>query len=85
MAEVPLLRVSELMKEFPLAGGLLLRPHARVRAVNGVSFAITRGETFALVGESGCGKTTLGRLILPERRVFQVQTCAMLPVVELSL
>jgi ABC-type glutathione transport system ATPase component len=64
VAEVPLLKVSELVKEFPLAGGLLARPHARVRAVNGVSFAISRGETFALVGESGCGKTTLGRLIL---------------------
>jgi ABC-type oligopeptide transport system ATPase subunit len=64
VTEVPLLKVSELVKEFALAGGLLARPQARVRAVDGVSFAISRGETFALVGESGCGKTTLGRLIL---------------------
>jgi ABC-type oligopeptide transport system ATPase subunit len=64
VAEIPLLRVSELVKEFPLAGGLFAKPHACVRAVDGVSFAISRGETFALVGESGCGKTTLGRLIL---------------------
>ena len=64
MAEIPLLKVSELVKEFPLGGGLFAKPYARVRAVDGVSFAISRGETFALVGESGCGKTTLGRLIL---------------------
>lgn len=64
MAEVPLLKVSELVKEFPLGGGLFARPYALVRAVDAVSFAISQGETLALVGESGCGKTTLGRLIL---------------------
>jgi oligopeptide/dipeptide ABC transporter ATP-binding protein len=64
VSEVPLLKVSALVKEFPLGSGFLSATRARVRAVDGVSFAISRGETFALVGESGCGKTTLGRLIL---------------------
>jgi len=64
MAEGPLLKVSHLVKEFPLGGGMFARPHGRVRAVDEVSFDVSRGETFALVGESGCGKTTLGRLIL---------------------
>lgn len=64
MNELPLLKVSELAKEFPLGGGGFTRPRARVRAVDNVSFTISRGETFGLVGESGCGKTTLGRLIL---------------------
>ena len=64
MSEIPLLAVHELIKHFPLGGGLLSRPRAWVRAVDGVSFAVKRGESFGLVGESGCGKTTLGRLVL---------------------
>jgi oligopeptide/dipeptide ABC transporter ATP-binding protein len=64
MAERPLLRVSELVKEFPLGGGVFAGARTRVRAVDDVSFTLSRGETFGLVGESGCGKTTLGRLIL---------------------
>jgi oligopeptide/dipeptide ABC transporter ATP-binding protein len=64
MAEAPLLNVVDLVKQFPLGGGILTRPRAWVKAVQGVSFAVSRGESFGLVGESGCGKTTLGRLIL---------------------
>lgn len=64
MPEVPLLKVNNLIKEFALGGGLFAKPRARVRAVDDVSFTLSRGETFGLVGESGCGKTTLGRLIL---------------------
>jgi oligopeptide transport system ATP-binding protein len=64
VTEVPLLKVSKLVKAFPLGGGVFSKPRARVRAVDDVSFTVSRGETFGLVGESGCGKTTLGRLIL---------------------
>jgi oligopeptide/dipeptide ABC transporter ATP-binding protein len=64
MPEVPLLNVVDLVKHFPLGGGILSKPHAWVKAVDGVSFFVSRGESFGLVGESGCGKTTLGRLIL---------------------
>ena len=53
-----------LKKHFPVKGGFLQRTIATVRAVDGVDLAIRRGETVALVGESGCGKTTLGRLLL---------------------
>lgn len=63
MAE-PLLVVKDLVKHFPLGGGMLGTPQGWVRAVDGISFAVGRGESFGLVGESGCGKTTLGRLIL---------------------
>ena len=59
-----LLDVRNLKKRFPINGGLLGREVGAVSAVNNVSFKIKRGETLGLVGESGCGKTTLGRSIL---------------------
>ena len=60
----PLLQVRDLVKYFPVHGGVLQRVVGQVQAVDGVSFDIQRGETLGLVGESGCGKTTVGRLIL---------------------
>ena len=60
----PLLAVEGLVKEFPVKGGLLARTVAKVSAVDGVSLTINKGETLGLVGESGCGKSTTGRLIL---------------------
>ncbi len=59
-----MLEVRDLVKHFPVGGGLLSAPRAVVRAVDGVSFTIRRGETLGLVGESGCGKTTTGRCVL---------------------
>lgn len=59
-----LLEVKNLVKHFPVKAGILQRTVAVVKAVDGVSFQIKRGETFGLVGESGCGKTTTGRCIL---------------------
>src|SRR5262245_66054283 len=58
------LEVKDLVKHFPVRGGLLQRQRGVVRAVDGVSFSISRGETLGLVGESGCGKTTLSRMLL---------------------
>ncbi|MGH6814260.1 MAG: ABC transporter ATP-binding protein [Hyphomicrobiaceae bacterium] len=60
----PLLEAAGLEKRFPMRGGLMRRVKAEIRAVDGVSFAVSAGETLCLVGESGCGKTTVGRLIL---------------------
>jgi peptide/nickel transport system ATP-binding protein/oligopeptide transport system ATP-binding protein len=60
----PLVEVRDLVKHFPVHGGILQRTVGLVQAVDGVTFEIRRGETLGLVGESGCGKTTVGRLIL---------------------
>ena len=59
-----LLRVENLKMYFPLRKGLLQRTYAHVKAVDDVSFSVEEGETFGIVGESGCGKTTTARCIL---------------------
>lgn len=62
--ETPLLEVTDLTTWFPIKKGVFRRTVGHVRAVDGVSFSVEKGKTLALVGESGCGKTTVGRSIL---------------------
>ncbi len=62
--QAPLLEIRDLHVHFPVRDGLLLRRGSTVKAVSGVSLSLYRGEVFGLVGESGCGKTTLGRAVV---------------------
>ncbi len=59
-----LLELENLKKYFPIESGFIKKVHADLKAVDGVSFTIEEGETFGLVGESGCGKTTIGKVLL---------------------
>ena len=59
-----ILEVSDLVKYFPVTGGIFSRTVGNVKAVDGVSFYVRQGETLGIVGESGCGKSTTGRVIL---------------------
>ena len=59
----PLYRVGQIKKHFPVLGGVLRRTKGYVRALDGVDLEVFRGETISVIGESGCGKTTLGRML----------------------
>ncbi len=59
----PILEVKDLVKEFPIRSGFLRRRTGAVQAVSGVSFSVSPGETLGIVGESGCGKSTTGRML----------------------
>ena len=63
MSETPLYQVKEVKKHFPVVGGVLRRTKGHVKALDGVDLSIFRGETISIIGESGCGKTTLGRMM----------------------
>ncbi len=64
MGAPPMLELRDLVKEFPITSHVLQRRVGAVQAVSGVSFSVPAGSTFGLVGESGCGKTTIGRMIV---------------------
>lgn len=61
---IPLIRVEDLKKYYPVKGGIITHTTGYVKAVDGVSFSVMRGQTLGLVGESGCGKSTIGRQLV---------------------
>ena len=70
-----LLKVNDLKVHYPIRGGFFRRVVDHVRAVDGVSFELQPGETYGLVGESGCGKTTTGRAIIGLNNATAGKSC----------
>lgn len=64
MEKIPLIKVEDMKKYYPVKGGVITHTTGYVKAVDGVSFSIMQGETLGLVGESGCGKSTIGRQLV---------------------
>lgn len=62
--KIPLIQVEDMKKYYPVRGGIITHTTGYVKAVDGVSFSVTRGQTLGLVGESGCGKSTIGRQLV---------------------
>ena len=62
--KTPLIQVDHLKKYYPIKGGIITHVTGNIHAVDDVSFSITEGETLGLVGESGCGKSTIGRQLV---------------------
>ena len=62
--KTPLIQVENLKKYYPIKGGIITHTTGLIKAVDGVSFSIMEGETLGLVGESGCGKSTIGRQLV---------------------
>ena len=75
--KTPLLEVKDLKKWFPAKSSPFSKEKVFIKAVDGVSFTLNAGETLGVVGESGCGKSTMGRSVLTSAGTYQTDRCCL--------